>query len=63
MINQITCREGSIPPKALRNLMMEKESASYLNLMVLTLIHSILLRSVSTRGLVKNPLGRHIRRE
>ena len=55
MIDQITSGKGSIPLKTLRNLMIKYESVSGFNqITVIALNHSILLRSVSVRRLMKN---------
>ena len=61
-INQITSGKNSVPPKAKRNMTMEEESTSCLNKMsILVFSYPILLRSMSTRRLMKNPMMRHKR--
>ena len=57
MINQITSGKDSVPPKTKRNMIVEEESTSCLNKMtILTFSYPILLRSMSTRRLMKDPM-------
>ena len=60
MINQITSSKNSVPPKTKRNMVMEEESTSCVNKMtILTFSYPILLRSMSTRRLIKDPMLGH----
>ena len=60
MINQITSCKNNVPPKTKRNMIVEEESTSCLNKMkILTFSYPILLGSMSTRRLMKDPMLGH----
>ena len=62
MINQITSCKNNVPLKTKRNMTMDEKSTSCLNKMtILTFSYPILLRSMSIRRLMKDPMLGHKR--